>query len=396
MDTIGGYRMTTLGISLYPEQETMEEMKAYMELASKHGFSKIFTSMFSVSGEVEEVKRLFKRLCDLAHQFRMEVCIDANAMMLETYGASASDLRVFKEIGVDEIRMDMCFGDERDQMLVDNKEGIKIQFSAFMVNVVKPVVDKLSDPTRVMMCHNFYPQRYTGVSRKDFRQINAVWKAAGTGIAAFITSNDPNAHGPWPVKDGLPTIETHRYTSISYQIRDLIAMDVDTIYVGNAFASAAELQEAKHTVEMCTIQKTKEEEKIEQQMHNLLPHLGEKKVVLRVDTIQNLSEVEKQILLSFDKHVDFGDSNEFMLRSRVTRINYGKQTIPVRPQDKKVFSKGDVLIVNDNLPHYRGELQICRSEMENDGQRNLVGHLHENEQALMELIDSGTYFAFFK
>lgn len=388
--------MTTLGISLYPEQETLEEMRAYMELASKYGFSKIFTSMFSVTGEVEEVKELFKALCSLAHTYHMEVCIDANSMMFETYGASASDLRVFKEIGVDEIRMDMCFGDERDQMLVDNSEGINIQFSAFMVDVVKPVVDKLKDATCVMMCHNFYPQRYTGVSRNDFQRINAVWKKAGTGIGAFITSNDPDAHGPWPVKDGLPTIEKHRYTPISYQVRDLMAMDVDTIYFGNAFASEAELQEAQEAVKMACIHRTEEEVKIEQRMRAVMPRLGEKKIVLHVDVEEGLHEVEKQILLSFDKHADFGDSNEFMLRSRVTRSVYGKQEIPVRPCNKNIFTKGDVLIVNDNLAHYRGELQICRGEMENDGQRNLVGHLNEDEQALIALIQSGYYFAFYK
>lgn len=388
--------MTTLGISLYPEQETLEEMRAYMELASKYGFSKIFTSMFSVTGEVEEVKELFKALCSLAHTYHMEVCIDANSMMFETYGASASDLRVFKEIGVDEIRMDMCFGDERDQMLVDNSEGINIQFSAFMVDVVKPVVDKLKDATCVMMCHNFYPQRYTGVSRNDFQRINTVWKKAGTGIGAFITSNDPDAHGPWPVKDGLPTIEKHRYTPISYQVRDLMAMDVDTIYFGNAFASEAELQEAQEAVKMASIHRTEEEVKIEQRMRAVMPRLGEKKIVLHVDVEEGLHEVEKQILLSFDKHADFGDSNEFMLRSRVTRSVYGKQEIPVRPCNKNIFTKGDVLIVNDNLAHYRGELQICRGEMENDGQRNLVGHLNEDEQALIALIQSGYYFAFYK
>lgn len=388
--------MTTLGISLYPEQETMQEMKAYMELASKHGFTKIFTSMFSVPGEAKEVTKLFKQLCELAHQYHMEVCVDANSMMFEKYGAAPSNLQVFKEIGIDEIRMDMCFGDERDQQLVDNKEGIKIQFSAFMVDIVKPVVEKLSDPARVVMCHNFYPQRYTGVARNDFKRINAIWKQAGTGIAAFISSNDKEAHGPWPVKDGLPTLEMHRFSPISYQVRDLMAMDTDTIYFGNAFASEAELQEAKEAVDMACIHRNEQEEKVEHMMRALLPHLGEKKIVMRVDMENGLNDNEKEILLSFDKHADFGDSNEFMLRSRVTRSIYGKKSIPARACDKNVFTKGDVLVINDNLAHYRGELQICRSEMENDGQRNLVGHLDENEQGLMELIQPGTYFAFYK
>lgn len=388
--------MTTLGLSLYPEQETMEEMTEYIECASKYGFTRIFTSMFSVPGEVEAVKKLFTELCTLAHAHHMEVCVDANSQMFEKYGASPSDLRVFKEIGVDEIRMDMCFGDERDQILVDNKEQIKIQFSAFMVDVVKPVVEHLNDASRLIMCHNFYPQRYTGVSRHDFQRINEVWSAMGTGIAAFITSNDPSAHGPWPVKDGLPTIEVHRYQPISYQIRDLIAMNVDTIYFGNAFASEAELKEAKETVELMSITYTKQEKAMEETMRGVMQNLGKRKIVLCVEEAEGLSDVEKSILLEFDKHVDFGDSNEFILRSRITRMIYGKHSIPQRDCQKQTFTRGDVLIVNDELAHYRGELQVCRSEMEVDGQRNLVGHLEEKELAIMELIEPGDYFTFCK
>ena len=42
-----------LGISLYPEQESMEEIESYIQMASKYGFTKIFTSMFSVPGTKE-------------------------------------------------------------------------------------------------------------------------------------------------------------------------------------------------------------------------------------------------------------------------------------------------------------------------------------------------------
>ena len=44
-----------LGVSLYPEQEVLEEIDAYLKMASSYGFKKVFTSMFSVSGTKEEV-----------------------------------------------------------------------------------------------------------------------------------------------------------------------------------------------------------------------------------------------------------------------------------------------------------------------------------------------------
>ena len=41
-------------------------------------------------------------------------------------------------------------------------------------------------------------------------------------------------------------------------------------------------------------------------------------------------------------------------------------------------------------------LQICLKDMENDGQRNLVGHLNEDEMQLLDYITPGTYFSFIK
>ena len=39
-----------LGLSVYPEQETLEQIEAYLTLGAKYGFDTIFTSIFSVDG----------------------------------------------------------------------------------------------------------------------------------------------------------------------------------------------------------------------------------------------------------------------------------------------------------------------------------------------------------
>ena len=49
-----------LGVSLYPEQETLEEIDVYLKMASSYGFKKVFTSMFSVPVTKEEVIAYFK------------------------------------------------------------------------------------------------------------------------------------------------------------------------------------------------------------------------------------------------------------------------------------------------------------------------------------------------
>ena len=45
---------------------------------------------------------------------------------------------------------------------------------------------------------------------------------------------------------------------------------------------------------------------------------------------------------------------------------------------------GDVLVVNDNLAHYRGEVEIVLTEIENDGQRNLAGRIADTDMRILD------------
>lgn len=44
--------------------------------------------------------------------------------------------------------------------------------------------------------------------------------------------------------------------------------------------------------------------------------------------------------------------------------------------------------------HYKGELQIVLKDMENDGRRNVIGHIPKNEHILLDYIDSWKSFGF--
>lgn len=63
----------TLGVSVYPEQETIEQIDTYLKLASSYGFTKVFTSMFSIEGNKDEVAQYFKNFTGIAHQYGMKV-----------------------------------------------------------------------------------------------------------------------------------------------------------------------------------------------------------------------------------------------------------------------------------------------------------------------------------
>ena len=53
-------------------------------------------------------------------------------------------------------------------------------------------------------------------------------------------------------------------------------------------------------------------------------------------------------------------------------------------------------IFNDNYSRYKGELQIILKDMPNDGRRNVVGRIPDNESMLLDYIQPWIPFAFMK
>ena len=69
-------------------------------------------------------------------------------------------------------------------------------------------------------------------------------------------------------------------------------------------------------------------------------------------------------------------------------------SVPFRDAGCETFRRGDVLVVNENMSHYLGELEVVRTEIPNDGTRNLVGRVPEDELFLLDYILPEHPFAF--
>ena len=86
--------MIQLGVSLYPEQETLQQIEDYLKLANSYGFSKVFTSLFSVEGTKEEIIGYFRNLSDIAHKYGMQVYGDCNARFFMQMNASPEQIMI--------------------------------------------------------------------------------------------------------------------------------------------------------------------------------------------------------------------------------------------------------------------------------------------------------------
>ncbi|WP_306483028.1 MupG family TIM beta-alpha barrel fold protein [Anaerococcus sp.] len=385
----------TLGISVYPDVSPLEDIKKYIELSSKYGFKKIFSSMFSVEGSKEEVLDYFEELIAFSHKHGMIVDLDVNPDLFKRLDASINDLSVFSEIGVDILRMDQSFGKDKDFELMNNKYGIDIEFNS-NIKVVDGLAKAGANPEDILVCYNFYPQRYTGFGWDVFREMSSELKSYGdVNIGAFVSSNNSNTHGVWDSKDGLPTVESLRYFPIDTQARILLATGlINDIIIGNAYASEDELKSLKevydnHSFDICN-------EGLKESIESGTFTVNSSQVIqLKPELCEKVSDVEKDILYNFAPHISIERNNEFIWRSRMSRIK-DERSIEPRTSDKKYFDRGDVLIVNDNYRHYAGEVEIALGKVENDGERNLVARIKEDELMMLDLIDSGILVKFIK
>ena len=106
-----------------------------------------------------------------------------------------------------------------------------------------------------------------------------------------------------------------------------------------------------------------------------------------------LSCTEEKILYE-TLHFVRGDMSDFMARSTQSRVLYADQEVPAR--NTRDMKRGDVVIVNDEYNRYKGELQIVLMDMENDGRKNVIGHLPANERMLLDYLGPWRKFGFIK
>lgn len=378
--------MHKLGISVYPDKSPKEEVYAYMEKAAKLGYSRIFTCFLSIPEEEREAYMVeFKEFMKKAHELGFEVAADTNPAVFELIGATPDNLKPFADLGLDIIRLDGNFGTQGDIQITRNPYNIKIEFNASMDMGVELLINNGGNKDQIIMCHNFFPERYTGLDFDLFMEYNRYWKELNLHTAAFVSSNNEHTIGPWQVFCGLPTVEIMRGLPIDLQARYLLATgDVDDILIGNYPATDEELE--------------------------ALAKIDFQAIEVKVDEVEGLTDNEKLIMYDFAPHFDRYDHSSFMLRSSLPRVKFkaqksvqdnflktddvevSSQSIPYRDPGKKVFTKGDVLVVNDNLAHYRGELEIVLTEIPDDGERNLVATVKPEELMLLDFIKPGYHF----
>lgn len=353
--------MPRLGISIYPEKASFEENQQYLKMASQYGFTRVFTCLLSAKGDVNEIKEEYRRIIEYANSLGMEVVIDVSPTVFDTLNISYDDLSFFHEIGASGIRLDNGFDGLKEAEMTYNPYGLKIEFNASIYNnYLDHILSLKANHANMISCHNFYPQKYSGLSLELFKKCNQKLRSLHIPIAAFVSSQVEKSFGPWDISEGLCTLEMHRNLPIDAQARHLFALGVDDVIVANCFASEEELK----------------------QLSTALDDV----LTIKIEELCELSEIEREIAYEYP-HFVRPDMSDYMARSTFCRITYQDAPLPPNNANVKMLHRGDVVILNDKYGRYKGELHLVLQNMKNEGDKNLIGCIPQNQLFMLEFIE---------
>lgn len=362
--------MKNLGISIYPQKASLERNIAYLEDASRFGFKRLFVALLGAEPTQDGIRRDYGPILKRAKELGFEISCDVNGEVIKAVCGEGYfgnfDLSFFKEMGVDIIRFDMGMSEMEEAFFIRNPFGIKVELNMSMeIDHVSGVLAMGAPKDKVMGCHNYYPHAYTGLSLDYFNRCTAIWTKHNLRTAAFISTQSNEKYGPWPICDGLPTLEMHRHLPITTQLKHYVGMDtIDDILIGDAFATVDELE--------------------------ALSKVNKNTINLEVELVDGLSDAYKKILkMPLSRRPD---SNDYIIRTIEGRLFLRKEDI--QPFNTVDIKRGDILIENNLYGQYKGEVQIALQDMHNSGRTNVVGHIKDYEVFLIDTIRPGQAFGF--
>lgn len=359
-----------LGISIYPEHQTIEQIKNYINSAHKLGYKRIFSSLIEINkNNKKELIAKFSEIIQYARELEFEFVLDVNPQIFEYLNISYDNLEFFANLKCSGIRLDDVISAKTVADLTHNQFDLDIEIncsnSKYLIDEVlefEPIRRKL------IACHNFYPQELTGLDFEYFLNVTKNYKKNNIRVGAFVSADKEHAtFGPGTINDGICTIENYRKLPIHTQAKLLKATNlVDDIIIGNAFASYEELEKLANT------------------NYDII----ELDVILSKD----ITNTEKEIIFDFE-HFRRGDITSFMVRSTMSRVVY--QDYDFIPSNNKTLpQRGDILICNNLLKSYKGELHLILNEIAIDERKNKVAQICEYDKKLLTYISPWKRFKF--
>ncbi|UAL53802.1 MULTISPECIES: MupG family TIM beta-alpha barrel fold protein [Metabacillus] len=327
-----------IGISFYLQDPNAEKQIVH---AAKSGVKRAFTSLHIPEEKGSLVQRM-SELLKLAESHNMEIHADVSLKTLDHLEISRfEDLSSY---GIKGIRLDDGFNYETIKSLSD-VFSLSLNASTLTEKELLTVLGSGIKSDRLIAWHNFYPRRETGLDEVFFHKQNQMFKKYGIPIAAFIPGTETKRG---PLFDGLPTLEKHRGIN-PYAAGVEMLQQVDEVFIGDPGTED--------------------------------------------ELLENLSIYENQNILIMNVISSTFKSGTYQFRpdaSRdVFRLQGTRRTSEVVPENTIGRQIGMITMDNDGYGRYKGEIQICRRDLEADERVNVIGHVSSEDLPLLDLAMPG-------
>lgn len=360
--------MKQLGISIYPEKSDFATDSLYISKAASLGFTRLFISLLELTGDQNDILREFKKTITFAREAGFQVILDVSPAVFSKLGISYDDLGFFAELGADGIRLDLGFSGVEEAAMTHNPYNLLIEINmSHGTEYLENIMSRRPRTGYLIGSHNFYPHAFTGLELSFFEKCCQKFRNQNIPTAAFI--NAPSAtFGPWPMAEGICTLEDHRRLSIEAQAAHLLFSDwIDCVIIGNAYASDKELAAVAKIAKMSSIP-------------------------IRATLKEGITEMEREILLG-NQHIYRGEQSAYVLRTKSDgRKKYAHATIA--PHFNEEITPGAILLDNDLYLQYKGELQIAKKARPKDEKVNVIGQIFPDDQLLLDTLVPWSTFHF--
>ena len=328
-----------------------EKMKKHLDDAAAVGMNAVFTSLQLPEADVEATLRDFPIMAKEAHERGMLVAADIAARTATKFGIQLSDLLAIKQLGVDIMRLDGGYNDEEIAALTRNELGMVIMLNAAQERRLENICSFEMNKDLVLCCHNYYPMKYTGLTRAEAKAKNDVIHKYGLRVAGFCSSSTHQRIG---CGLGLPTVEEMRGMDVFAAAQEMRLLGFDDIFFGDDLADKRE-------------------------MSTLVEALNGP-VTFRMKPL-----IDDPVISWLDGRVlyQIGNNLEKIVRSSFCHkpsIYDGDTEVGLGGERKK----GDVTLCKKALLRYAGEIQLCRTDLPDDPDIGIIGHIIDEDIPLLE------------
>lgn len=340
-----------LGISVY-FQDFNEE---YLKEAAKCHVKSIMTSLQIPEEDYSHLDQQLPRFLQLIHDLDMELIPDISQETFHKLGLPPGDFKALKEKGFTKIRLDYGFDDVVTLKKLLEDFDIVLNASIIDEKLLKELQNADVDVSRIQAMHNFYPRKDTGLEKEKFIKKNKLLHRYGMRVQAFVCGDDLKR---FPLYEGLPTLEEHRYRHpLSATIDLLKNCYVDDVLIGDSQAEVSTLQAMSSYIYQNTI---------------LLPvYLKEQYHYLYHQVLHCRKE-----------------SSENVVRITTPRVS------GIQPRHNQYRRKGSITIDNELMGRYCGEIQLMKKDMPLDARCNVIGFVHLDYIDILNDIDSECHIQF--